>query len=111
MAKPAMEPVAVFIGRKEPGLPTPELERRPALGELHGIEGFNRNRVADKESLQKINGIGDVDSAVVIDISSRVADQGTAMVKKIIEEILGIANLEAAVTVYISAKRSLLLRA
>ena len=58
-----------------------------------------------------MNGIGDVDSAVMIDIRSRGADQGTALVNKIIEEILGITDLETVVTVHISAKRKPMLRA
>ena len=106
-----MEPIAIFIAREEPVLPTPEQERSPALGKLKRVEGLNHHRVANKESLQKMNGIGDVDFVVVIDIGSRPADQGTPLVKEIIQQVLGITDLEAVVTIHIPTQRGPLLGA
>jgi len=99
-----MEGISIFIGREEPVLPPPEPERSPALGKLERIERLNHHRVANKESLEQVNGIGDVDPGVMIDIGSRTADEGAALVKEVIQEILGVTDLEAVITIHISTK-------
>lgn len=101
----AVKSVAEGVRLEKPGRPTPDGERLRTLGQLPGLQRINRQDVADKESLQEEDRVGDIDSAVVVDVRDRRTDRGTPLAEEVIEKILGIADLEPAIAVGISAKQ------
>ena len=75
MAKPAMEPVAIFITREEPGLPTPEQERSLALGKLQGIKEGD-GTLLDNCMIMYGSGLGDGNAHTHDDLPIVVAGRG-----------------------------------
>lgn len=100
-----MKSVAEGVRPEKPGLPAPGGERLCASGQLPGLQRLNRQDVADKKSLQEEDRVGDIDSAVVVDVRDRRTDRRTPFAEEVIEKILGIADLEPAIAVDIPAKQ------
>lgn len=106
MTETAVKSVAEGVRLEKPGRPTPDGEGLRTLGQLPGLQRLNRQDVADKESLQEEDRVGDIDSAVVVDVRDRRTDRWTPFAEEVIEKILGIADLEPTIAVGISAKQN-----